>query len=356
MKVRCALLTKLSPNSTRSSSKRWVKILRKPDSPNSAAKRPTKASPKLELVRDDVDELAGDDDDLSYRFSFDEVLHIFVGKGGGFGVFFGDVGRDLDAGAELAIDLDDELDFGFDEEAFIELGPALFAYQFAFAEGGVDLFGEVWREGAEELEEGKEEVFGNFLCGGVSVGALHHGADGGVEAEGVDRFFDALDGLMGDFAQSLHFLTVVRRCALGVGHFSAELPVAFGVFGAGDAPDFGEEAVDAFNAFHSPGFVLIKGTHEHLVEAEGVSAVIFDDVIRVDDITEGFGHFLSVLAHDETGGEVFFERFLGLEVAEVVEDFVPEAGVEKMEDGVFFSADVEVDEGVVISPVAFGIG
>jgi hypothetical protein len=65
---------------------------------------------------------------------------------------------------------------------------------------------------------------------------------------------------------------------------------------------------------------------------------------------------LSVLAHDEAGGEVFFEGLRGFDVAEVIEDFVPEAGVEKVEDRVFFSADVEIDKAVVISPIAFGFG
>src|SRR5699024_706705 len=57
------------------------------------------------------------------------------------------------------------------------------------------------------------------------------------------------------------------------------------------------------------------------------------------------------------------ERFLGAEVAEVVEHFVPEAGVEQVQYGVFDTADVEVDAArvarVVVAlahPVFFDVG
>ena len=112
-----------------------------------------------------------------------------------------------------------------------------------------------------------------------------------------------------------------------------------------EAPDFGEEAGDAFDAFHGPRFDLLERSHEHFVEAQRVGAVFFDDFVGVDDVTEGFGHLLPVFAHDETLVDELFEGLVGAEVAEVVEDFVPEAGVEEMQDGVLGAADVEVDVG-----------
>ena len=65
--------------------------------------------------------------------------------------------------AELTIDLNDELNFGFDEERFIQLGPPLFAEKFFFFKNGVDLFGQMRSKGAEELQKGEEKILGDFL-------------------------------------------------------------------------------------------------------------------------------------------------------------------------------------------------
>ena len=134
----------------------------------------------------------------------------------------------------------------------------------------------------------------------------------------------------------------------------AQLPLAFLVLDKGKTPDFGEETMHPFHALHGPGFVLIEGTHKHFVEAQSIGAVIGNDVIGVDDISERLGHFLSVLAHDEAGGKVALKGFAGFNVAEVVENLVPEAGIEKVQHGVLFSADVEVDKAIAVTPVVFG--
>ena len=42
-------------------------------------------------------------------------------------------------------------------------------------------------------------------------------------------------------------------------------------------------------------------------------------------------------------------------MAKVIENLVPEARVEKVQDGVLLTSDVEVDEGVVVAPVALGV-
>jgi hypothetical protein len=109
------------------------------------------------------------------------------------------------------------------------------------------------------------------------------------------------------------------------------------------SPDALEEAVDAFDAGGGPGFYLVEGAHEHFEEAEGVGAIFGDDVVGVDDVAAGFGHFLAVFAEDESLVDEFLERFVVGDEAAVEEDFVPEAGVEEVEDGVFDAADVEVD-------------
>lgn len=306
---------------------------------------------RRKLVRSvghDVDELAGDDDDLADGLSCGVLLHVGVGLSDGFEFVFGDVGGDLELGAELAVDLHDDGLFGFDEEGFVELRPGLFAEEFGAAELAVELFGEVGGEGVEDAQEVEEEVLRDFLGGSVGVHAFHHGGDGGVELEELDVFADLLDGLVSDFGKRSSGLTVSVR-----GHVRGCDRDGRATDFVAQAPDFGEEAGDAFDAFHGPRFDLFEGAHEHFVETEGVGAVEFDDFVRVDDVAEGLGHLLPVFAHDEALVDELFEGLVGAEVAEVVEDFVPEAGVEKVEDGMLGAADVEVDVGVVAGPVVF---
>ena len=171
-------------------------------------------------------------------------------------------------------------------------------------------------KGAEELQEGEEKILGDFLGGSVGIGALHHRADSGVETKRIYRLLDTFDRLVRHLSQVI---------ILTFNDFAAELPLSFGVLRTSDAPDFGKKAVDAFNTFHSPGFILIERAHEHFVEAERVRAVVLYHIIWIHHIAERLGHLLTVLTHNESWRKIFFKGFLGLQVTKIVENLVPEA-------------------------------
>lgn len=212
------------------------------------------------------------------------------------------------------------------------------------AEGLPEVFGEVRRVGGEEENEGFHGRLGARLGAGEFVGEFHQPADGGVETEGFDVVGDRFDRL-------------VEKAFLGLGHrdvFDGGVDFDFvgEVFVGDHPPGAGEEAVDPFDAVHLPGFGGIERAHEHFVEAERIGAVLLDDVIGIDDVAAGLGHLLVVLAEDHPLVDEFLKRLGAGEVAEVEEDFVPEAGVEEVKDGVFGAANVEVDR----EPVFFEFG
>ncbi len=185
------------------------------------------------------------------------------------------------------------------------------------AEDGPEFFGEVGGVGAEEEDELLHGCFGAGLGATEFVGEFHESADGGVEAEFFDVFGDGFDRLMEEA-----FLGFGHRDVFDGGvdfHFVGE------VFVGDHPPGAGEEAVDAFDAGHLPGFGGFEGAHEHFVEAEGVCAVLLDDVIGVDDVAAGFGHLLVVFAEDHALVDEFLEGLGFAEVAEVEEGFVPES-------------------------------
>ena len=155
-------------------------------------------------------------------------------------------------------------------------------------------------KGAEELQKGEEKILGDFLGRSVSIGALHHRADSCVETKRIYRLLDAFDRLVCHLSQVI---------ILTFNDFSAELPLSFGVLRTSDAPDFGKKAVDAFNTFHGPRFILIEWAHKHFVEAERVSAVVFYNIIWIHHVAERLGHLLPVLTHNESWRKIFFKGF-----------------------------------------------
>lgn len=119
----------------------------------------------------------------------------------------------------------------------------------------------------------------------------------------------------------------------------------FALFIHEQSPGAAEKPIDAFDAFGAPRLAVLQRAHEHFVEAEGVGAVFLQNVVGVDDVAAGFGHLLAVFAEDDALIDQFEKRFGGGDEAEIEEDFVPETGIQEMQDGVFGAADVEVNAG-----------
>src|SRR5690606_15323983 len=76
------------------------------------------------------------------------------------------------------------------------------------------------------------------------------------------------------------------------------------------------------------------------------------------DVAERFGHLLSVLAEDEALIDELLEGFRRAEMPEIEEDFVPEAGVEEVQDGMLGPTDIEVHRAGFVAaaePVSLGL-
>ena len=171
---------------------------------------------------------------------------------------------------------------------------------------------------------------------GEGVGADHHLRDGGVEAELFNVLTDFFECLMHHAEQFL----------VGAGNLPdlrGNLIGSIRLFLAGDTPDAGEKTGNALDPLHLPGFHLFERAHEHFIEAQCVGTVFFDDVVGVDHVAAGLGHFLSVLAQDESLVDEFLKRLGRGDVAEVEEHLVPETGVEQVKHGVLGAANVEID-------------
>ena len=56
-------------------------------------------------------------------------------------------------------------------------------------------------------------------------------------------------------------------------------------------PEFPKELVYPINAVRVPRLELLQRPQKHLVQAQGICSVALDDVVRVDDIVFGLGHF-----------------------------------------------------------------
>ena len=109
-------------------------------------------------VCDDVEDLAGDEDDLADGLAFEVLGDLGAGEGGGFGGFLVGVLGDHEAVAELAVHLDDEFDFVSNEGFRVVDWPGSFGEKRGWPTGdrgyaGMDFLREVRGEGIEYGEE-----------------------------------------------------------------------------------------------------------------------------------------------------------------------------------------------------------
>ena len=87
---------------------------------------------------------------------------------------------------------------------------------------------------------------------------------------------------------------------------------------------------------------LFVRTQKHEVRADGVGAILFDELVRDDRVALALGHF-GALPDDCAMGTEAAEWLIEVEVAQIMEGHRDEAGVKEMQDGVLVSADVTVD-------------
>ena len=93
----------------------------------------------------------------------------------------------------------------------------------------------------------------------------------------------------------------------------------------------------------SPGSALFKVADEHLIGTQGISAVLLDDVVRVDHIASGLAHLLAVLAQDHAVAGALLVRLRAVDTTPmVIQELVPEPAVQQVQGGMLHTAVVPV--------------
>ena len=203
------------------------------------------------------------------------------------------------------------------------------------AEQRPEFLGDVRRVGRHQ--DTKRLQDGTLAALGVRefVGADHERADRRIEGEALVVLLDFLDGLVQGFPFGLcRFFSGNREVALSI-------KIEF--------PELADEAGHALDAVSIPRFGHLHRTKEHLVHAQGVSAVFLHQVIGVLHIVFRLRHLLDLPAtdvlsvfEDELGVlEVGHPVFEGLDVEDVV---VHNIDVHVDRRGFVFLAEVERHE------------
>ncbi len=223
-------------------------------------------------VRDDVDEAAWHDNDFADLLAFEEGNDLLVGEGGFFHRLVVRVLGHRDLRAELAHHLHRDRDLVVDKHGLFVGWPIRVGDGGGIAELGPEFLGEVGREGRKDAREAVELVAGE---GFTRVDELEDRGDRGVEGQLLD-----VRAGFGDEAVELFFRRFIGGARDG----------DRAVFVGAEAPDFLEQSVQTHDVARIPRLARFEGSHVHLVEAEGVGAVVGDHIVGVDNILEGLGH------------------------------------------------------------------
>ena len=188
----------------------------------------------------------------------------------------------------------------------------------------------------------------------------HQGGNGGIELHGLDILRHLFDGL-------------VDSGLVGLGVLLAGVLLL-----GGQVPHPVQEALAATDGVVGPNRCLFKVADEHDIQAHGVRAVIPDHVVGVDHVAQRLGHLdrgtqgliavlfneclllllglhiahiMGVLAQDHAVAGALGIGFSTGDDPDVMEEVVPEPGVEQMEGGMLHAAVVPVH----LSPVLQGL-
>ena len=199
----------------------------------------------------------------------------------------------------------------------------------------VDLLGDVGRHGVQQLDEHLHFAPGDASFGVEGVDQRHHLGDGGVVLHLLIVVRDLFDG-------EVHIVGHVLGNGFGIVHHFHQLP------------DPVQEPAAAPGSLGGPGNFLIEGAHEHLVQAEGVRTDFGHDFVGVNDVAPGFGHLLAVGAQDHAVAGALFVGLHGGHIALIVQEPMPEPGIQQMQRGVLHAAVIPVHRQPVLQFVHGG--
>ena len=125
----------------------------------------------------------------------------------------------------------------------------------------------------QQLEESVKGVLAERFQFADFIKHDHQRGNGRVEVEGFNVFGHFGHGFVGHY---FNFFRVAGR-----GQLDGVVP----------RHNTAQKTSYAFYAFHVPGFAGLKGAHEHFIHAESVRPVLGQNIVGVDDVFLGLGHF-----------------------------------------------------------------
>ena len=272
------------------------------------------------------------------------------------------IGRNVDAGFNLAVDLHWHLDLIIYQVFLLKRGEWLVGDGLIVAKALPQFLRNVRGDGGDQLGDGLHR---RARClGAVGLGQVvdvfdelgHHR----VQAQVLIIIAHARDG-------AVQLLQVILG-ELGIGscHFT-------GVLIDGQAPQALQEALRTDDVLGRPRAGGIQRAHGHLVHAQGIGAEVAADIVRGHGIFQGLAHlavflvdlfavvvelavlFLYLGRRDIYAAGIGIGvglnialvvqaaiRLLRADKAQVKEHLVPEAGVEQVQHGVLDAADVQI--------------
>ena len=258
--------------------------------------------------------------------------------------------------------------------ACAEMSAATSTRSRTLSEPGPKLLGDVWSQRGDHEHERFDDRSGGLRQLGEDVVELRQPGNCRVESEAgvvtAHRVNRLVQGPHGRLIRRL--LTDDERAGFLVNHV---------------APQALKETLRPDDSPRLPRFRLIERPHSHLIEAQGVRAVLLIHLVGADHVLERFADLAELAAHRltapgvgrfraaDTGvldnlarldvlatrvgerrgldvalAEVGPERFVGAQVPQVVQHLVPEPGIEQVQDRVLDAADIEVDAARVARP------
>ena len=104
---------------------------------------------------------------------------------------------------------------------------------------------------------------------------------------------------------------------IGRGLFDAIQHVAG--FGVNDhAPGTLQKTMNAFNAVHRPRLGGLQRPHEHFIQPHRVGAILFNNIVGIDDIAAGLAHLLVVFPENHALIDELLIRLLCGDIAQIV--------------------------------------
>ena len=136
---------------------------------------------------------------------------------------------------------------------------------------------------------------------------------------------------------------LLRLVWIDISYRGGQLPLARLIFVHEQAPNARKKPRHPLHAAHAPRLHLFEWTHEHFVTTKGIRAVLLDHVIGIDDVAARLRHLLIVLTEDNALIDQALKRLRLRQVTKIKQHLVPEARIQKMQDRVLRSADVQID-------------